>query len=150
MLTQERKSRLVTSVNKLHAYQEIQNEVARMIIAVNFGQADRVLDRLALDRPDVSVEIADEGVFTGPEAVTAIINETVGKEAAPGEMVDLQLTTPAIEVADDLESAHATWWIAGAGSIVPERGDPEAIWLWGTLAADLVPESDSWKVWHLH
>ncbi|RSM40360.1 hypothetical protein DMA12_27145 [Amycolatopsis balhimycina DSM 5908] len=149
-VTDERRARLAANLNKLRAYHEIQNEMGRVVAAVNFGQPDKVLARFALGRPDVSVEWADEGVFIGPEAVTTIVRETIGRERAPGEMVDLQLTTPMIEVADDQRSAEALWWCPGAGTLVEGTDEPEAIWLWGTLAADFVPDGGTWKIWHLH
>jgi len=149
-VTDERRARLATKLNKLRAYQEIQNQMGGVVAAINFRQADKVLERFALDRPDVSLEWADEGVFSGPEAVTTIVRETVGRDPLPGEMVDLQLTTPIIEVADDLGSARAVWWSPGAGATVEESQDPEAIWLWGMFAVDFLPYGDTWKVWHLH
>jgi len=150
MVPDDRRTRLVSSINKLHAYQEIQNEMGRVIAAFNFRQADGILSRFALDRPDVSLEYADEGVFRGPEAVSTIINEVVGKQPRPGEMLDIQLTTPIIEIADDNQSAEALWWCPGAGAMISAGGDPEAIWAWGMLAADFVPEAETWKIWHLH
>lgn len=137
-------------MQKLEAYNEIQNEMGRLIAAVNFKQAERVLSHFALSREDVSLEYADEGLFEGPEAVRTIISEVLGTPAKPGEMVDIQLTTPMIEVAGDLKTAKAVWWCPGAGSMLKEEGDPEAIWLWGMIAADFVYEDNTWKVWHLH
>lgn len=150
MISEDRRAYLAGSINKLQAYQEIQNEMGRVIAAVNFRQPGKILSRFALDRPDVSLEYADEGVFTGPQAVTTIVNEVVGRPPAPGEMIDIQLTTPIIEIADDLQSAEGLWWCPGGGAIVPDEGDPEAIWVWGMLAADFVPSGDTWKIWHLH
>ena len=150
MVTDERRMRVAVSLRKLQAYQTIQNEMGRLIVAVNFREPEKILDRFALELPNVSLEYADEGVFSGPEAVRTIVNEVVGREPRPGEMVDIHLTTPIVEVADDLESARALWWCPGAGAVVHEDGDPEAIWLWGMLAADLVPVDGTWKVRHLH
>lgn len=145
-----RRARLAASINKLHAYHEIQNEMGRAVAAVNFRQAERFLSFFALDRDDVSFEYTDEGLFTGREAVTAIVAELIGKTPLPGEMIDIQLTTPIIEIAEDQQSARALWWCPGAGAIAKEAGDPQAIWLWGMLAVDLVPEGESWKILHLH
>ena len=149
MVSQERKLNLVRSINKLDAYQEIQNQMGRAIVAVNFCRADNILSHFALDRDDVSLELADEGLFVGREAVTAIVTDTFGGPAQPGEMVDLHLTTPMIEVADDLETARAVWWCPGAGATA-SAAVPEAIWIWGFIAADFVPADDTWKIWHLH
>lgn len=163
MISQERKENLLRSLERLEAYQEIQNQMGRMIAAFNFREAENVLSFFALDCPDVSLEVADEGVFEGAEAVSTIVRETVGAPLKPGEMTDIQLTTPIIEVAEDGQSARAVWWCPGAGSIVEERPtaasagsptapaqDPRAVWLWGDIAVDFVRTGDCWKIRHLH
>ena len=150
MIAAERKTALLNAMQKLEAYRQIQNEMGRAVAAFNFRQADRLLSFFALDKADVSLEYADEGVFNGPEAVRAIVNDVVGKEPKPGEMLDMQLTTPIIEIADDLQTAKCVWWMPGAGAIPQEEGDPMAIWAWGELAVTFVQEGDAWKIWKLH
>lgn len=150
MISQERKEALLNAMQKLEAYRLIQNEMGRTVAAFNFRQADRVLSFFALDKEDVSVEYCDEGVFEGPEAVKAIITETVGAQVKPGEMLDLQLTTPMIEIADDLKTAKCLWWMPGAGAIPQEGAAPMAVWVWGELAVDFIYENGAWKIWHLH
>jgi hypothetical protein len=149
-LDTQRKRNLLHAIESLEAYQEIQNLMGRTMAALNFRRADRVLQNFALDQEDVWLEYADEGVFEGPEAVTTIINEVVGAEPLPGEMLDLQLTTPMVEVAKDLKTAQAVWWCPGAGAIAYEDKDPEAIWVWGMIAADFILTNGEWKIWHLH
>ena len=150
MVTDKRKEDLVKSIRKLEAYQEIQNEMGRTIAAFNFREADKVLSHFALDKEGVSLEYADEGVFEGREAVETIIKEVVGAEPKKGEMLDIQLTTPMIEVAGDLKTAKAVWWSPGGGAIAHEDNDPEAIWAWGMIAADFAEVDGEWKMWHLH
>lgn len=150
MIDMERKQRLLANMQRVEAYHEIQNEMGRLVAALNFRQADAVLSHFALDREDVSLEYADEGVFEGANAVTAIVKEVVGAEAKPGEMLDMQLTTPMIEVAGDMKTARAVWWCPGAGAITREDAGPMAIWAWGMVAADFLLENNVWKVWHLH
>lgn len=150
MIDSARKERLLLSLERLEAYQEIQNQMGRMIAAFNFREADKVKSYFALELEDVSLEVADEGVFEGAEAVSAIISETVGKAPKAGEMIDIQLTTPIIEVAGDGQSARAVWWCPGAASLVAENEKPRAIWLWGDIAADFVKLEGTWKIRHLH
>ena len=150
MIETERKQALFAAIRKLEAYRQIQNEMGRAVAAFNFRQAERLLGFFALDREDVSLEYADEGVFHGPEAVKTIIRETVGQKVEPGEMVDVQLTAPIIEVAEDLQSAKCLWWVPGAGALTRENEDPMAVWVWGELAVTFIPEGDTWKIWKLH
>jgi hypothetical protein len=128
-ISEDRRARVAASIRRLRAYQTIQNEMGRVIIAINFRQAKTVLDHFALNRDDVSLEYADEGAFTGPDAVRAIVNERIGTGPVPGEMVDLHLTTPIVEIAEDGMSARGVWWCPGAGSMLVEGDDPQAIWV---------------------
>lgn len=149
MTLEEKKSQVLESIRKLEAYHLIQNRMGRAVVALNFRQREAFLDAFALDDPEVSFEFADEGRFVGAEAVTALVELLIGGEPTPGEMRDYQLTTPIIEISDDGEAARAVWWVPGAGAIV--RGDePEAIWDWGTIAANLVGDGDDWKILNLH
>ena len=150
MITEERKKQLLLRINKLDAYTEIQNTMGRMIAAVNFRQNDEVKQYFALEMEDVSLEAADEGVFAGKEAVEAGIDYLLGSEIKAGEMIDLQLTTPIIEVADDCMSARAVWWSPGAASVLREGQDPQAQWVWGDFAVDFIYTGDTWKIRHLH
>jgi hypothetical protein len=149
MIERERKEELLRKLGKLEAYHQIQNEMGRTVAAFNFHQKDAVLSKFALDLADVSLEYADEGRFVGPKAVEAILEQILGGEAAPGEMMDMQLTTPIIEVADDLKTAKCVWWCPGAGAIAEDE-NPQAIWAWGQLAVDFILQAETWKIWHLH
>jgi hypothetical protein len=149
-VSEERKANLLNSIKRLQAYEEIQNNMGRCMAAFNFRQADKVLSHFALSQTDVSLEYADEGLFEGANAVKQIIGEVVGAPVKPGEMLDMQLNTPIIEVATDLKTAKALWWTPGAGAVPKENAEPEAIWCWGMLAVDFIYEANTWKIWHLH
>ncbi len=150
MVDAKRKEKLMQNMLKLEAYKDVQNEMGRMIAALNFKQADRFLSFFALEKADVSLEYADEGVFEGKEAVEAVVKELLCTPYEVGEMIDIQLSTPMIEVAGDMKTAKAVWWCPGAGAIPQKEKDPEAVWLWGMLGVDFVYENDQWKVWHFH
>jgi len=148
--TTPQKLRILDAVAKLEAYHAIQNLMGRTIVALNFRQPQRVLQAFALDRDDVSFEYADEGRFVGEEAVRALVHLLVGEPALPGEMRDHQLTTPIIEVAKDGLSARAVWWVPGAAARIGDDDEPEALWDWGAIGADIVLEGEQWLIHHLH
>lgn len=151
MITEERKQDLLRLIDRLEAYQEIQNVMGRTVAAFNFHQMERVLENFALKEKDVSVEYADEGVFEGEAAVREIFRILLGEPAKPGEMTDMQLTTPMIEVAEDGKTAEAVWWCPGAGAVRKKEADiPQAIWEWGMVAVDFLLYEGEWKIWHLH
>lgn len=150
MISTKRKETLLRNILKLDAYQEIQNTMGRLIAAVNFRQNEKVLSYFACEREDVSMEYADEGVFEGKDALKNGIDYLLGTEIKAGEMIDLQLTTPVIEVASDLQTARALWWSPGAASRLDDSGIPQAEWMWGDFAVDFICENGEWKIWHLH
>lgn len=177
MISEERKSRLLNEMEKLNAYHEIQNLMARATAAWNFQEKDKVLSFLALDSEDAAVEIADEGLYEGRDAILHLAAKMLRRKKEPGIMQDVQLTTPMIVVADDVNTAKAVWWMPGAGTIHPtddsllddegirnvveeERrkanngaehaSDPLPVWLWGSISVDFIREADVWKIWHLH
>ena len=55
-----------------------------------------------------------------------------------------------IEVADDINTAKALWWMPGIGAIKDGNSEPKAIWAWGQLAVTFKIVNDSWKIWKLH
>lgn len=56
MITEARKKDVFKNLQKLEAYQEIQNEMGRTVAAFNFRQADKILLHFALEEEDVSLE----------------------------------------------------------------------------------------------
>ncbi len=149
MITEERKQKLLMNIRKLSSMHEIQNTMGRLTAALNFQRADEILSFFALEREDVSLEYADEGLFEGKEAVCAAVHDIIVRPEEKGYMLDMQLTTPMIEVADDVKTAKALWWCPGIAA-VPTETDPQAQWCWGMTGVDFILENGTWKVWHLH
>lgn len=58
------------------------------------------------------------------------------------------LSTPCIEIAEDMETAKGLWTISAQVTAVDETG-PVGLWAYGRLAADLTREDGQWKIWHL-
>ncbi len=65
-----------------------------------------------------------------------------------GSYHGMHLTTPAIVVADDGETAQAIYWCHDVYDVMCEAGNAGK-WDLGLLFIDLVYENDSWKLWHL-
>ena len=58
------------------------------------------------------------------------------------------LSTPCIELAEDMETAKGLWTVSAQVTAVDETG-PVGLWAYGKLAADLVRENGQWKIWHM-
>ena len=149
MIDQERKEKLLTNIRRLDSYHEIQNLMGRLTAALNFQRREEILSYFALEKDDVSLEYADEGVFEGKQAIEALLDDLLLHPDEKGYMLDMQLTTPMIEVADDVKSAKGLWWCPGISS-VPANEETKALWCWGMTGADFLFDGKQWKVWHLH
>lgn len=155
-ISEARKRSLAHLVKRLEAYEDVQRTMGRWMVAVNFRQADKALAEFAMKQADVWLEWADEGVFSGPDAVTSAMRTYVAPKPGVGELDDYQLCMPIVEVAKDLQTAKATWGIAGIGAIPQRRdqsnlaGAPQAIWHFDKVAVDMLNVDRKWKIWHLH
>lgn len=137
-------------LQRLQAFEAIQNSAGRLAVAADWRQPEAVLQEFALDRPEVCFEYADEGVFRGEPAIRAAVF-TALQPLKTGEMLEMQVASPMIEVAQDLKSARALFATSGYGAAPQQGGLPVATWNWGTLAADYVLCAEaSWKILNAH
>ena len=58
------------------------------------------------------------------------------------------LSTPLIEIAEDMQTAKGLWTVSAQITTVDAAG-PVGLWAYGKLAADLVNEDGQWKIWHM-
>lgn len=150
MISMERKKELLNKIQRLNSYHEIQNTMGRATAALNFQNAEELLSYFALEQEDVNLEYADEGLFIGKEAVSAAIHDLIVRPKQKGYLLDMQLTTPIIEVAKDNQTAKAIWWCPGIQALPQEEKDPKALWCWGNIAVDWINVDGVWKIWHFH
>ena len=134
--TEEKRESIYRKMKKLQAYREVENLMGRCVFAFNYHQKAGVLSYLAMEEPDLSVELADEGLYVGPDAVREYADWKIPDEPQDGELTDVHISCPIIEVAEDGLTAKGLWLCPGEGALPHEGEDPQAIWMWGTLAAD--------------
>ena len=137
---------------RLHAVQEIQNLMAHYELLQNQKNMELHPMDFAMDRDDVSVQIADGKPLIGPEGVKSLFCGlyNIPEEEYRGIMLIHYLTTPAIEVAEDGQTARGLWWSPGIETIKREKGgEPDAAWCFGAYANDFILENGVWKIWHM-
>ncbi|QCX34416.1 nuclear transport factor 2 family protein [Caloramator sp. E03] len=142
---------LELKVLKSEAYQKIQNVMGRYAYMLTACKYDDICE-LFTKREDVRVEM-NWGVYEGYEGVIRCYakyhkNEVVG----PGTMAVHALSTPVIEIADDLQTAKAVWISPGhiTGGMFSKDKKIKAHWAWMRYGCDFVNEDGEWKIWHLH
>ncbi|MFK0154715.1 nuclear transport factor 2 family protein [Streptomyces sp. NPDC090493] len=138
-------------LQRLEAIHAVQNLQARYDY-LHFAHIHE--DRLALfalDTPGVRIAM-DWGVYEERAGVERFFLQYQAKthQPIPGAMALHTLTSPLIEVADDLTTASAMWISPGAGAGPAANGRPaNAGWLWVRYDTDFVQENGEWKIWHL-
>ena len=139
-------------LERVAAFNECMNLMNKYEYYLPTKQNDKVLDLFALKTPGVRTEIANWGVWDGPEAVTTCYLKVHDNFAqTPGSLVILTNTTQVFEVAEDGMTAKAIWICPGLETMAPPDGSkPQAHWSWAKRACDFVKEDGVWKIWHYH
>jgi hypothetical protein len=141
---------LEAQLARLDAARELHNLMGRYTVNFSPKYMHRAVDFYALERPDVSVEIADRGVFVGGEAIRKLFGAQFAM-SLKGNLLIHYLATPMIEVARDGQSAKGVWRSPGIEAVVPSSGGkPVALWSFGTYAVDFIRVQGDWKILHLH
>ncbi len=113
--------------------------------------------------PGIHSEHGASGVYEGYDHVAQFHQ---GRPAAPGKLIFHAISTPVIEVADDLQTAKGIFLLQGFESGVVKEGvlpdlyvskepakDGKQIWAhWGfaKYGIDYIKEDGEWKIWHFH
>lgn len=141
--------KLEHELGRTQAARDIQNLMGRYTINFSPKYMHRALDFYALDRPDVSVEIADRGVYVGAQALTKLFGAQFAMDLK-GNLLVHYLATVMIEVARDGQSARGVFRSPGIEAVVPPGGGkPVALWSFGTYAVDFIKQGQQWKILHL-
>lgn len=146
-------------LKRLQAYNDISNLMGRYQYLHTGGQMNIIGRELfAYELPDARCEYGPLGVF-GPEkslqffdAMTELFTKGKG-HCTPGRLELHQITTPVIEVADDLKTAKGMWMSTGAFLRLHDDDNDSGhsfAWNSGKYAVDFINLDGVWKIWHLH
>jgi len=146
----DRLAALEHEVFRLHAAREIQNLMGTYTVNHLPKNMHDHVELFAMERPDVSVEVGDRGVYVGPEAVRTLFGKQFAM-ALEGNLLIHYLATPMIEVAGDGKTAKGVWRSPGIEAVRPPGGGkPVPLWSFGSYACDFIHLDGRWKIWHLH
>jgi len=139
-------------VQRMEDVHEIQNLMGRLEFLHTAGLEKEAMQLFALKTPGVSAEVANWGVYEGPEGIRKMslgIHLDGEQKARPGTMHLHTLTTPVIEVAGDGKTAKAVWLSPGLETDGKDSKF-QAMWAWVKYGIDFVKEEGKWKIWHSH
>ena len=146
---EERLAYLEKELFRARAAQQIQNLMGRYTVNHTPATMYRAVHFFALDRPDVSAEMGDRGVFIGEEGIRALFQGQFPMEPV-GNLLLHYLATPMIEVAEDGQTARGVWRSPGVEAVRPGPEEPPVpLWSFGAYAADFLHNSGEWKILHL-
>jgi hypothetical protein len=161
---------LENRIRKLEAAREIQNLMGRMTYMYEGGEYEQMLEQFAGHTDGVTAEMAVFGQVKGLEGARKVIVEfwteqykrheaemrrrypEDANETGRNGVMDLQaLSSPVIEVADDLNTAKGMWYAPTvATEFHPGDDMPSGHKVWLKFAVDFVNENGAWKIWHYH
>lgn len=157
-MSEVRKFSVEERLERMEAAEACRNLMGRLETLHGANEYLKCLELHALKTPGCSVEF-DWGAYEGAKAITRFYVNYHGRNEASthmprnGELHLHTITTPVVEVAEDLKTATATaispgvetGWMSPTG----KRADkPEAFWLWVKYQFDFVKEDGEWKIWH--
>lgn len=112
-----------------------------------------VVQLFALDKEDVSAEIANWGVYKGKAGIERLYIE-VHQKYLYGDFKGVIhancLNTPVIHVAEDGKTAKGLWFMKGAATSPDDDGVFQPHWTLARYAVDFIKCGDDWKIWHMH
>lgn len=143
---------LENKVLKSEAYSRIQNVMGSYAFMLTAAKYDEICELFTKKEADVRVEM-NWGVYEGYEGIIRCYGKYHKNEiAGPGIMAVHALSTPVIEIADDLATAKAVWISPGhiTGGMFSREKSIKAHWAWMRYGCDFINEEGVWKIWHLH
>ena len=131
-------------VARLTATENIRNVIARYAKAGDDQNNPDEMRKLLAE--DAVWEAKGFGKFEGRDLIAEKLAD-IGRE-----MIVWSLhfpVSPIIDIAEDLTTAHAFWWLWELTTMRGDEGAEESNWLAATYECDFVRAADGWKIKHL-
>jgi hypothetical protein len=141
---------LEARIRRLEDIEEIKDVQSRYQHLLHMYDWDGIVDLFAKNSPDVSVEIAQSGLFVGAESIKRFFTQRLPspRRGRKGTLLLHIAVNPLIEVSKDGKTARGVWH--GPGMYVgTDRGTPEADITLGKYGCDFIKEDGKWKFRHL-
>jgi hypothetical protein len=138
---------LEARIARLEAFRDICNVQGRYNHYLATGQlADKAHELFAMKTPGLKAEMADSGLWEGPEAVGKLFQHLGTKYNMLGALFVHALLTPVLEVNADATRARGMWNSLGMNTYVANSGSLDAMWQLGKYDNTFVKEDGRWKI----
>ncbi len=135
-------------IGRLEDIQQIEQLLHRYVYMLVTMDFDHIFDAcFAQERPDVSIQASDSGVYIGAEHIKErFFGKFMGFiKTVPGAFTMHLTCGPVIEIAPDGTRARS---VALSPGCATDPQDREALWIWGTFADDYIKENGVWRILH--
>ncbi len=141
-------------IARLEAFRDICNVQGRYNHYLATGQlAEKAHQLFAMKTPGLKAEMADSGVWEGPEGVGKLFQHLGTKYNMPGALFVHTLLTPVLEVNGDATRARGMWNSFGMNTYIANNGSLDAMWQLGKYDNTFMKEDGKWKFlefrWHV-
>ena len=162
---------IARGVQRALDYEEIENLMARRMWYHSAGQNENELALWTKKQPQNARWEQNQGCWVGMKSINYYYN-TINVEMQKADLKHLSklnpaikdewpanrgignnaihtLTSPLIVVADNDQSAKATWYTIGNILTTQDGKTPQGNWIWERYGADLVKEDGQWRFLHI-
>ncbi|MBR0091838.1 MAG: nuclear transport factor 2 family protein [Lachnospiraceae bacterium] len=136
---------LETFTQKLSDYDAVLNRFYRYIHYYGLMHISGVMEQFS-KKEDVSLEIGEEGMYTGYETIKEYFGFLPKLAAKPGTMIYHYVDTPVVQIAKDGQTAKITCLAPGLDAAAKALVQN---WVYGKYYVDLIREDGEWKLWHV-
>lgn len=155
---EEKIATLEHELDRVNSVNEIQRLMSKyMIVHVRNSKWDGLTQatswKLFAPREDTTLEAMGRGIYVGIDKIRKMYEELIGVGVEEGCMYEHDLTTAAIVVAKDGNTARGLWLSPGHETdprFHPGSDKPVAMWAWGKVQADFIRIDGVWYIWHYH
>jgi len=138
---------LLKRLKAVEDYHEVINCFHRYLQYYALHHKPGVLECLATEMPDVSVEEGNSGKYIGKAALEEYFERLPKMAARRGILTEQLVVSPEVIFAGDRKTAKITSLSPGIKVIAPARSQA---WRWGKFYVDMIETERGWKIWHLH
>lgn len=137
---------LQKQITHLCDMQAIANLQGRFLYCIQAHDDETIVELFAKNDAEVSVEIAESGVYVGSAKVRAFFTELIGPFFnSPGVLPIHMLTTPVIDIAECGTVAYGMWQTLGCNTFEVDN-DLTAVWQQGKYDNVFVKENGQWRI----
>ena len=135
---------LEQQVARLTAAENIRNVIARYAKAGDDQNNPDEMRKLLIE--DAVWEAKGFGKFEGRDLIAEKLADIGPRN---DRLVASLPVSPIIDIAEDLATAHAFWWLWELTTMRGDEGAEESNWLAATYECDFIHAADGWKIKHL-